>query len=278
MRLDPITDEQLEEYTFITTVYGGTDPVDLKCCLESMEKQTVPPDRVIVVIDGEAKESVKAILRSASSPRFEVVQLRVNVGPGSAAQAAINLCKTELIARLDADDISHPKRIEKQLRAYRCNRDLGSVGTFVIEKNANDGSSARVSLPVDFEGIKKYAKKRCPLRQSTLLIRKSAIDLVGGYSALRFAEDWDLYNRFIKADIHCVNVPEYLVDMKVDGDYYARRGGLKKLLLLIKFKWRMLLDGQTDMVSFFISSLASTVVCLVPNRLRELVYVRLLRR
>ena len=277
-QLQNISDEQLSSYSFITTVYLGTELTDLSRCIDSMKAQTVRPDKIVVVADGELRQDVLSYLQRIEDDQLEVIFLDSNVGPGAAAQVAIDECKTELIARLDSDDISNRRRIEKQVETYRAHRELGSVGSFVIERNSENGCKSMVDLPIDFGSIKEFAKIRCPLRQSTLLLRKSAVDLVGGYSSLRFAEDWDLYNRFIQFNVPCMNIPEYLVEMRVDSDFYARRGGIDKLSKLISFKIEMLVKRQTDVFSFLISSAASIVTCLIPNKLRIFFYTHFLRR
>ena len=64
---------------------------------------------------------------------FKVVHMKENTGHGRARQAAIQNCRNELAAIMDADDISLPKRFEKQLKCFVENPSLSIVGGQISE-------------------------------------------------------------------------------------------------------------------------------------------------
>src|SRR5699024_11388495 len=64
---------------------------------------------------------------------FTIVSLRDNVGLGLALNEGLKKCRNELVARMDADDISHKKRCEIQVETFLNNRDLSIVGSIIDE-------------------------------------------------------------------------------------------------------------------------------------------------
>lgn len=265
-------------YTLILTVYAKTKPSDFERSLTSMMGQTVPPDQIIVVEDGPIPmELAQSIDSNTGKIDCTRIRLDINSGPALAAQAGINASRNELIARLDTDDEAYPTRLEDELRFLDEHPEYVSVGTLVREVDESGRVVARVSLPESFEEIRDFARRRCPCRQTTLLYKKSAIIEVGGYRALRVAEEWDLYNRFIAAGMKCYNIQLPMVDMHVEDEYFARRGGIAVLKQLLSFKAGMLLRQEAGLLDFIVSSVASIIACLVPNSIREFIYIRLLR-
>lgn len=272
-------DNPFPGYSFITTVYEGTNIAGLHVCIDSMAGQTVPPSEFIIVVDGPVGNVLHECLDEyAQKELFKVIRLKQNCGPAIAAQVGIEACAHDLIARLDADDRAYSYRIERQMGVFAENPLLGLVGSWVLEVNGEKGSRSLVELPVTDEDIQRFARRRCPVRQSTLLLRKEALDRIEGYRDLRFAEDWDLCNRLIEARVPLCNIPEVLVEMETGDDFFSRRGGRDKLAMLFRFKTNMLLKRNMSISDYIISMGASLVVCLVPNRLRECIYRMFLRR
>lgn len=271
-------------YTYVTTVYGGSRISDMLEATNSMLAQTCSPSEVVIVIDGpipaevdEGVERMRALVSNECAARVQ--RLERNVGPGLAGQCGIDLASHELVARLDSDDLALPERIEREMAVFAEHPELCSVGTWVREfDDSGRGRPSVVELPETPGQISAYARRRCPCRQSSLLYRKSAILAVGGYRSLRIAEEWDLYNRLIKAGYRCWNIPEPLVLMRTDPSYFARRGGASYARDILAFKWGMLRRRETDPLSFAVSAGSSLVASLVPNSVRSALYRNLLRR
>ena len=277
--INDLADTPIErDYSLILTVYQKSKVEDFSRSLSSMLNQTIPPKEIIVVEDGPISiELAEYVERQANTTNISVLKLKNNVGPALAAQAGIDIAKCALIARLDTDDEALPNRMERELQFLSENPEYDSVGSLVQEISLDGNISSAVNLPESFEEIREYSRKRCPCRQTTLLYRKTALQSVGGYNNLRVAEEWDLYNRLIEAGCKCHNIQAVLVKMYVDDNYYARRGGITTLFRLAQFKTDMLKAGRMSFSDYIPSMAASIISCLLPNRIRTFVYVKLLR-
>ena len=97
------------------SVYINDKVEYLKPCIDSMLNQTVKPDQFVIVEDGElTPECEKAIVEYKESDKelFEIVKLEKNEGLANALNVGMKHCRNDLIARMDADDVSLPTRCE----------------------------------------------------------------------------------------------------------------------------------------------------------------------
>ncbi|HEX4385162.1 MAG TPA: glycosyltransferase family 2 protein, partial [Myxococcales bacterium] len=99
----------------------------VRAAVESMLSQTLPPDEIILVDDASTDGTAGAL---PASPLIKIVQ-----GEGRGLVAALNLglrsCRGDVIARMDADDVSHPERLRLQLELLASNPKLGAAGSLV---------------------------------------------------------------------------------------------------------------------------------------------------
>lgn len=97
--------------------------------LESILNQTYKNLEIIVVDDGSTDETYQMVMRYArQDKRIQVYRLEKNVGPSLASNFAIPKARGEYIARMDADDVSTPERIEKQVAFLKSHPEVVLVG------------------------------------------------------------------------------------------------------------------------------------------------------
>lgn len=201
------------------------------------------------------------------------------MGLGPALKIGIENCKNEWIARMDSDDYSPEDRIAKQFGVIENHPEIGIVGS-----NANEFSGeitnvlARVILPEKNEEIVKYSKKRCPYRHSGIMYKKSEVLRAGNYQECYLCEDYDLYARMELNGVKGYNIQEPLLYVRVSPKFYDRRGGMKYLKSILKFKKRLYKCGFFTTKQYIVTCSAHIVVCLIPNKLRELIYKKYLRK
>lgn len=201
------------------------------------------------------------------------------MGLGPALAIGIEKCKNEWIARMDSDDYSCPDRIEKEFEIINKNINLGLVGTNVKEFEENiDNVICEVILPQKNEDIYKFSKTRCPFRHPSLLYKKSEVLKAGNYREFYLCEDYDLYVRMLRSGCECYNIQEPLVYMRIGKDFYKRRGGIKYMNTIIKFKNEQLRIGYFSLGDYLKSTIPHIIVCLMPNFLRDYVYRNFLRK
>lgn len=276
------SENEYPRYSVLMSVYQKEDAEFLCEALDSMMQQTICPDEIVLVEDGPLTEELYDAITGfvKSHPNlFNIVQLDENRGLGYALAAGLPQCRNEIVARMDSDDYSFPTRMEKQLQAL-VSGNLDMVGSQIIEFIVDPAHPVTVSdLPESAADIQIFSKKRNPFRHPSMVFRKSKALQAGNYSGeFLYFEDWDLFNRMLSEGCSALNLHETLVAMRVNKDFYARRGGFKYLPHIWKFKREQLRNGYFTFGQFLSSAVPHIIVCLVPNRIRSFVYTRLLRR
>lgn len=270
----------LPAYSVLMSTYAADDPSWLLEALESMAKQTVPPAEIVLSIDGPVPDELlnAMVAFDKACPGLLVrVPLEKNGGLGPALNAGLELCSSDVIVRMDADDISLPERCELQLTKLSEGYDM--VGSNVEEFSDNPlrPNSLRV-LPETSEDIARFAKRRSPFAHPAFTVRKSAIMAIGGYRNVSYAEDFDLFARLLNAGFQGYNLQIPLVSMRVNENAYRRRGGFSYLKDMLSFNLLQLREGWFGFGDFIVRSGANIVVTLVPNSVRDAIYKKLLRR
>lgn len=159
---------------------------------------------------------------------FKVIYLEKNQGHGNARRIGLSNCSNELVALMDADDISLPNRFYYQLKAFSEDKELDIVGgqiTEFIDEPTN--IIGKRIVPEDHNSIKKYMKKRCPMNQVSVMFKKSSVEKAGGYLDWYCEEDYYLWIRMFDSRAKFANVPETLVNVRIGDEMSARRGGWK---------------------------------------------------
>ena len=122
-------------------------------------------------------------------------------------------------------------------------------------------------------------RRRCSLLHPTVIYKKSAVIKSGNYHDVRLFEDYDLFMRMI-IEHNCKgdNVPQALYDMRVNDDFYIRRGGFKYMKTIVKFKKEQRKKGYMSRKDYIISCWTQRIVCLMPNKMRKWFYLKYLRK
>ncbi len=227
----------MENYSVLMTIYKKDNPDFAKAGIDSMLAQTHKTDDFVLVCDGDLTEELNAVIDSYASRYhdiFNVVRLPQNVGLGAALRHGVPICKNELVARMDDDDIAKPERCEHEVKYLMENTDCVLVGAHMNEFDNDPDEPLRVKkVPVGFENIKKYARRRNPFNHSTVMFRKSAVIDAGNYSEMRTNQDVELWVRMLNKGYRCENIDEILVDFRFDSNTLERRKEWKNSKLMI---------------------------------------------
>lgn len=267
-------------YSVLMSVYYKDNAIWLEEAIESILAQTVKTNDFVIIEDGIISEKLESVILSYEKkyPKiFHIIRNKKNQGLGPSLAEGILKCKNKYIARMDSDDISIPTRIEKELKII-ISKDLDIVGSNIAEftNNINNIQAYR-NLPEIHEEILKYSKRRNPFGHPSVILNKDKVIEAGNFRSYYLCEDYDMWIRMLEKKAKCYNIQEYLVYMRISEDFYKRRGGIKYLKSILKFKKEQYRNGFYTQKDFFISSTATFITCLVPNFARELVYKKLLR-
>lgn len=270
------------EYSVLMAVYYKDNAKWLDLAIKSMLEQTWPTNDFVIVKDGPITKELDEVIRkytSFFSGLFNIIELEKNMGLGYALKVGVEQCKNEFIARMDADDYSISTRCEEELDLILEFPELDIVGSSITEfTDSIDNVVGYNSLPELPEEIYAFAKRRCPFSHPSLMLRKSKVIEAGNYRDYHLCEDYELWTRMFKNGSKGYNIKQSLVYVRVNDDFYKRRGGLKYLKSILKLKTEFYKNGFYSFKDYCISASAHIVMCLLPNRVRRFLYKKLLRK
>lgn len=270
-----------KKFSVSMCVYGGDNPEWFKAAVDSILDQTAGPDEVVLVVDGPVPENLDTVILGYEAiDCFKVVRLPENRGHGEARRASLAACTNELVALMDADDISVPDRFERQLALFAECPELDIVGGIIHEFiDTPDNVVGVREVPCEDAAIKAYMKVRCPVNQVTVMFRKISVDRVGGYLDWFCDEDYYLWLRMRLAGMKFANLPNNLVNVRVGKEMYQRRGGWRYFKSEARLQNWMLKNKVIDPVTWGINVAKRMVVqVLLPNRLRGWVFQKFARK
>jgi len=268
------------QLSVLMSVYNATQAEDLNRCLQSLATQSLPPNQVVLVRDGEVDATVEECIKTYES-RLPLHHLRFprNRGLGHALRDGLHACDHEIIARVDSDDWSAPERFSLQVQYLIDNPSISVVGGWLKEHYPDRKRTVGVvrQTPLDHTLIKNLAKRRNPLNHPTVMFRKSHVLGSGSYQPCMLFEDYFLWARMLMSGYQLANLPHVLVETSVDPQYFSRRGGFA----YIRNEFNLLLQlskigflSPVDMVIFFLSRIP---IRILPIRTRQNFYKSFLR-
>lgn len=271
----------MENYSVLMSVYSGEKAEYLRMSADSIFAQTVPTNDFVLMCDGPLTEELDNVIEELTQEHEEVlrvIRLEENKGLGNALNVGIQVCRNELIARMDSDDVAVANRCELQMMKFRENPDLAIVGGAIDEF---EGMPCNVishkSMPQEHGDVVRYARRRNPFNHPTVMYRRSAVLEVGGYPNRMLHEDYALWANLILNGAKVCNLSQTLCFMRVDSGLYDRRGGADYWKKAIKLRWHFYRTGLYTFWGFLYVSLGLSVVCLIPVPARKLVYRIFLR-
>ena len=203
--------------------------MSLRRSLNSISQQKLRPDEVIVVIDGAISSDLEAVVSQfAEQDDFRVQLIRIPTAKGTwnGRNQSIAASRNEFIALHDADDVMHPERLSVQIKQMLTN-NFDVLGSPVFEFNSTSGEITGLrKFDTDNEILKKMLWQNV-INNSSVMLRKSVVDSVGGLRNVYLAEDYDLYLRLLRAGKNVSVTSQVLQAFSVDGKTSKRRGGVK---------------------------------------------------
>lgn len=268
-----------QPFTLLVSTYAQDDPGYLRdAVLSSTTAQTRPPDEVVLVQDGPVPGPLAAEIKDlVSSLPMPVVHLELpaNVGLGPALDAGLAASSHEVVARMDADDVSVPERFERQVALIEAGADI--VGSGLLEfGDSIDDVVGRRTPPTDPDEIRRVIRFRDPFNHPTVVYRRSAVLAAGGYTDMALLEDYLLFTRMVESGAAPANLAEPLVYYRVGAGAYARRGGTALLRSELRLQRRFRELGITSRAEYLRNVAVRGGYRLVPEGVRKVAYRRLL--
>ncbi len=191
---------KIPKVSVVTSVYNGEKYIS--ACVQSILDQSFE-DFEFILLDNGSTDGTSELLDRIDDPRVRVIH-QENLGIPQSLNKGIHLACGELIARLDADDVSYPDRLERQVKFMDANPDHVLCGGGYERWINGCLSPQTVPLPLNDDDIRSCLSRYNPIAHSAVVFRKDAFLKAGGYDRhLRFSQDYDLWIKLMKIGKAC---------------------------------------------------------------------------
>jgi glycosyltransferase involved in cell wall biosynthesis len=263
----------------LLTVYFNDKFVYFDECLQSIFASSRLPDKIILIQDGPVSSEINQLIKEYLERYQDIIflyKLSKNSGLAIALNEGLKYCDTDVIIRMDADDIMHRDRIRKQVDFLQNNVNIDIVGSYIaeIDEECNIVKDC-VRYPLTHNECKNFFKYRNCFAHPAVAIRKSFFDDVGGYSEVHIKENKDedtnlWYRGFLKCK-HYANIPEVLLYFRRTSDFYRRRSGIKRAFNMLQDRLKMNFDLKYGFSGVF-SAFLIFIFQLIPVRVKKHLY------
>ncbi len=262
-------------FSVLISVYYKENPEFFKQSLDSIFTQTLTPDEVVLVEDGDLTNELYVVIDTycAKYPELKIVKLEKNSGLGVALNEGLKYCSYDLVARMDTDDISSKDRFEKQIKYFNEHPEIALLSGYIEEFDNVPTESVSVRrVPCEYLQIKSFLKKRNAFNHMAVMFRKNAVMDSGGYQHVPYLEDHDLWIRMIQKGYLAANLPDILVKARIGADMIGRRHGLGYARHELYFLKRQLKTHFITKMEFCILVILRIPVRLLPKFLLSFIY------
>jgi glycosyltransferase involved in cell wall biosynthesis len=204
----------MPKVTVLMAVYNGDRY--LRETIESILAQTFQDFEFLIINDG-SRDATREMILSYDDPRIRLVDNDYNLGLTPSLNKGLKLAAGEFIARQDADDISEPERLAKQVAFLETHSEVALLGTWYKEIDAQGNLIGNGKLPCDCTQIRWDILFYCPFVHSAVMLRKSTVlEQIGFYDeAFIYAQDYDFWSRIARS-LPVANLSEYLMKLRIN--------------------------------------------------------------
>jgi glycosyltransferase involved in cell wall biosynthesis len=188
--------------------------------MASILSQTLDDFELIAVDDGSTDGTLELLQSWAERDQRVHVIERTHSGIISSLGAGLAACRADYVARMDADDRSHPERLAEQAKYLDSHPEVDVVSCLVSgfpPEQVREGFRIYIewlnSLVTD-EQIKREIFVESPMAHPSVVFRKAQIMRVGGYQEQIWPEDYDLWLRLYLAECRFAKVPRVLLEWR----------------------------------------------------------------
>ena len=202
------------------------DAAYLRAAIDSILGQTYTDFELVIVDDGSTDDSAQ-IAESYADPRLRLIRNGVNRGLAHALNVGLAATRSELVARHDADDVSAPTRLARQVEFLERHPYLAAAGT---QASFIDGAGRPKRALTDRKGetsieVHWQIMFGSPLFHGSVMFRTHVVrDVFGGYDeTMGVGEDYELWSRLMLAGEQLLNLPDVLLRYRVRVDSLSSR-------------------------------------------------------
>jgi len=250
--------------------------------IDSILKQTYSNFEFVIVDDASKDDSWKILQSYArKDKRIKIYKNPYNRKAAETVDRAIFLSHGDFIARMDADDIALPSRLEKQLKYLLDNQDTVCVGGQCILINDKNQIIGEKTFPLDHKTVYDYIYRFIPIQQPAMMIARK-----------RLPEDFDYYGHGMSPveDVEFIfklfkygkveNMPDYVLYYRIHENNSSRLNVKKSFFLTVQSRIRSVFNHgyKPSFVGLMTTIAQLVVVALLPERLSMELYNTIKRK
>jgi glycosyltransferase involved in cell wall biosynthesis len=243
----------------------------------SILDQTYRDYLLVIVIDGEVKPDVLTFLvdLGRKTPQVVLIDGLYNRGLSTCMNFIIDWSlqfQPQYFFRMDADDISEPQRLSRQVEYLDAHPEVSVLGTALIEVNEAGSPVGQRKLPLSHDDIIRFLPKRCSINHPTVAIRYNVFNAGHRYrNNLRNTQDYFLWAELATAGFLFENLSEKLLKFRRVNDFYKRRG-LSKSINEFKARLFTMKVLRRYSIGNIIYALAVLALRLMPSKIVKCAY------
>lgn len=260
----------MTQFSVLISIYRKENPDWFREALDSVFAQTVQPTEIVLVEDGPLTPELYAVIDEYQEkhPIFNIVKNETNLGLGLALRNGVEAAKTDILVRMDTDDIIPEYRFEHQLQKMGEGYDVVSCWAQLFMGDF-DKVIAVKTRPEHHDEIVKLAHKRSPICHAGTVFRKSALMKAGNYQHCKLYEDYHLVARLIMSGARFYNCQEELYYVRVTPEQMNRRSGMDYLKTELAFFKEFKKMGFFSTRDYLLNSVIRIVVRLMPGGIKQ---------
>ncbi|MFC0475736.1 glycosyltransferase family 2 protein [Robertmurraya beringensis] len=241
--------------SIVMSVFNGEEYV--QDAILSILNQTYTNFELIVINDCST-DNTKTIILSNNDSRITYIENNENLGLTKSLNKGLRFSNGKYIVRMDADDISLPTRIEKQVKFMENNDDVGVLATWAYYFGEKNGLIN--TIRDDFESIGSELIFGCPIVHPSVIIRKCLIERYNLYydESIKKSQDYDLWSR-CKSHFPIRILEEPLLLYRVHEDQITNKSKEQQKEITTNIQYRLL--RELDIEPSYIDIQSHSILC-----------------
>lgn len=230
----------MNKVAVLMSVYKNDRLPFVELAVNSVLQQTYQQFDFFIIADGMLDKEVDDFLLKVKDNRIVLYKNKQNKGLAKSLNELLRIVLSkeyEYIARMDADDISLPERIAKQVSFLDKHTDIDCLGTWAIEIDEKGEIFYYKKMPETHQRCYEFFKKRDCLIHPTVMFRRRYFEVAGFYPEdTYFAEDTMMWAKGFVKGCRFANVPDFLFKFRLNKDFFKRRRGWKHAMEIYKLR------------------------------------------
>ncbi len=273
--MDLNTNQCDRKLAVVMSLYKSDILEHVKLATESILNQSYTDFDFFIQYDGNVQTDVDDYLSNNIDERIHIQKRHENKGLAYSLNELLTIVLSkdyELIARMDADDISMPERFERQVAYMENHLDTDCLGTWAIEIKSDGSEYYKKQMPETHRGCKRQFMVRDCMIHPTVMFRRSFFKKAGLYSLdTYFGEDTMMWAQGFASGCRFANLPEYLFRFRMNDDFFSRRRGWKHAIGILSLRWKVNKMLHYPL-SAYLSAIAYAGAKMMPTSILNMIY------